>query len=434
MRLDVSTLVLVHGIISVILIVALGIQYHITRRYAGMRLWLWGCISLFAGFVCVPARLIPGFGEISVICNNLFFVVGWLLIAAGYVQFFGKRVPLRLMTAGTIVYMILIMYWTLVSDNLVVRVVLFSLSWAGIMLGTAVFLLKDGDERLRFMRRVTGGILLVEGSFFAVRAVLAPFLTRADRFFTTDPLQLAMFFVLVLATNLMVICIIIMVNQRLQVEAHEARDSFAEVARQRELLMRELQHRVKNNLNMISMFLSIEKGRRQSDELRDVLANAIGRIRVISSIYERLYLSSDLTHIDIAAWVSDIAQYVRSISRSGLSIQIEAESIHLDSTLAVPLGLILTELLINASKYAYAAGGSGEVRVACLREMGNIVLRVQDQGVGLDDGFDPEQASGLGMRLVTSLSRQIGGQFTIDGSMGTDAKLVLPLPAQRNPA
>jgi len=168
--------------------------------------------------------------------------------------------------------------------------------------------------------------------------------------------------------------------------------------------------------------------------LRDVLANAIGRIRVISSIYERLYLSSDLTHIDIAAWVSDIAQYVRSISRSGLSIQVEAESIHLDSTLAVPLGLILTELLINASKYAYAAGSSGEVRVACLREMGNIVLRVQDQGVGLADGFDPEQASGLGMRLVTSLSRQIGGQFTIDGSMGTNAKLVLPLPAQRNPA
>jgi len=408
----------------------MAIQYHITRRYAGMRFWLLGCISLFAGFLLVPARLLSGFNEISVIFNNFFFVLGWLLIASGYMRFFNRSEPRVLMLTGFVLYMVAILFFTLVHDSLVIRVVLFSLAWSVIMLGTAVFLFRVDDRRLRFMRRVSGWVLVVEGIFFLVRAILASMHTRPDNFFTTDPLQIAMFFVLVVTTILLVVSIIIMVNQRLQVEANEARDKHADLARQREVLMRELQHRVKNNLNMISMFLSIERERSTNDDLRDVLAGAIGRVKVISSIYERLYLSSDLTKIDIASWVRDIASYVRSLAPPETEIRIEAETMHLDSNLAVPLGMILTELLINSVKYAYPSGAAGVIRVRCQREMGNLVLVVEDDGVGLPPAFDPEKNSGLGMKLVTSLARQIKGSCTIDGRQGTTARLVFPFPKE----
>jgi len=430
MQLDVSTLVVVHAVMNAILIMALAIQYHITRRFAGMRLWLWGCISLFVGFVLFPARLIPGFSEFSVIFNNFFFVLGWMLIAAGYVRFFNKREPRILMLSGFALYMVAILFFTLVDDSLKTRVFLFSLAWAVLMFGTAIFLFRVHESRLRFMRLVSASVLSAEGTFFLVRALLSSGNSLPEKFFTTDPLQIAMFFVLLVTTILLVTSIIIMVNQRLQVEANEARDNHADLARQREVLMRELQHRVKNNLNMISMFLSIERERSKNDELRDVLAGAIGRVKVISSIYERLYLSSDLTRIDVASWVRDIAGYVRSLARPGTEIRIEAENVPLDSTLAVPLGMILTELLINSVKYAYASGAPGVIQVVCQREMGDLVLKVEDEGTGLPQGFDPEQSSGLGMKLVTSLARQLGGTFAIDGIGGARASLVFPFPRE----
>jgi two-component sensor histidine kinase len=185
-------------------------------------------------------------------------------------------------------------------------------------------------------------------------------------------------------------------------------------------LMKELQHRVKNGLNLASSLLRLQMDEVEEGPARKAMHDAVSRLRAMAAIYEKLSRSEDLKSVDLGIYLEELAEavfhaFVPEASRLRLSAR--AVELRLDSSRAVYLGLILTELLTNAVKYAYPTG-EGEIVVSLEREGAGARLRVSDTGQGFPPGFDPEASKSLGLSLVRMLASQIGAELDVEGSGG----------------
>jgi PAS domain S-box-containing protein len=208
-----------------------------------------------------------------------------------------------------------------------------------------------------------------------------------------------------------------------------AEDELKKSLESQEILMQEIQHRVKNSLNVVSSILRIEKDGLADEKAQAVFADAIARIRSISGVYEHLARSDDHSSVAFDLYVRDIVDSVFASESVGAGVVLRSElaPARLDAKRAVPLGLILNELLTNALKYAYPSGGPGEIRVALEAEGGFLALRVEDDGAGFAPGFDLAASPGLGMTLVRMLSEQVGGELEVLGGKGTRVGVRLAL-------
>ncbi len=183
---------------------------------------------------------------------------------------------------------------------------------------------------------------------------------------------------------------------------------------EKEVLLREVHHRVKNNLQIISSIISLQESSCRDEAVRAMYQDTQMRIRSIASLHELLYGSQDLSSIDIAEYLASV---VRELStgyyRDKVSIRVEARSDILSIDEAMPVGLIATELLTNALKYAYPPDTVGEIRVSYSRSQTERRLEVHDEGLGLPPGVDPAKSDSLGFTLVRTLAEQIGGRLSI---------------------
>ncbi|MCF0073048.1 ATP-binding protein [Dyadobacter sp. CY261] len=194
---------------------------------------------------------------------------------------------------------------------------------------------------------------------------------------------------------------------------------------EKDVLMKEIHHRVKNNLQVISGLLELQ-GKSLSDEAaREALQEGRNRVRSIALIHQNLYQFENLSSINLKRFVNDLARQVQSVfqKEKNVSLAIEVPDLHLDIDSAVPLGLILNELLSNSFKYAFSNVPEGEIAVTIeTASEGRFRLIYSDNGPGLPELFDPGKAKTLGLQLVNDLSRQIGGTVhyeTVNGAMFT---------------
>jgi len=189
--------------------------------------------------------------------------------------------------------------------------------------------------------------------------------------------------------------------------------------REKETLLKEIHHRVKNNLQVVGSLLNLHARSVNDDRVRAIFGEVRGRIHAIALLHERLYRSPDLGHIDIADYLHGVAiDAARAAGGIPSNLLFSLESMDIDINTAVPLGLIVNELVTNAFKHgAPAAPSRAVVTVAVRAEGGSVRLRVADNGVGFPAGFQMEDATSMGMLLVRSLARQIHGsvQATRDG-------------------
>ncbi|GEM_PF-2943963 len=207
------------------------------------------------------------------------------------------------------------------------------------------------------------------------------------------------------------------------------RSSLAE----KEVLLREIHHRVKNNMQVISSIVSLQEASFRDDADKAMVGDTKARIRSMAQLHELLYGAKDLSSIDPAEYLEAIAGEV-SLSFGKSRIRVEALSDVMPIDDAMPFGLIATELLTNALKYAYPPDGAGEVFVSYARTETERKLEVRDSGLGLPPGLDPAEAASLGFTLVRSLAEQIGGRLSIgpvrpgEGHPGLRVVLVFPAP------
>ena len=181
----------------------------------------------------------------------------------------------------------------------------------------------------------------------------------------------------------------------------------------KDMLLHEVNHRVKNSLQLVTALLSLQAAQAGDAELRSNLLEARGRVAVVASMHQRLYSTSAHDRVDLVGYLRELAaENVAAHGAQGLvALDFMADDeLVLELTRAVPLALIVGELLTNAFKYAFPNGARGTVCVSLHRENGSVKLVVGDDGVGLPDGFSLLKAGSLGMKIVRSLSRQIGAR------------------------
>ena len=198
------------------------------------------------------------------------------------------------------------------------------------------------------------------------------------------------------------------VQSEIRAQASEARLQLS-LAHQ-EVLTREISHRVKNSLSLVGSLLGMQGRMSGNVELQRALADAQARVHTIAQVHDRLWRTDEVHTIDLAEFMNELCEELRSSAAPGQTITGDFASVIVATDQAVPVGLLINELVTNAFKYAYP-DGIGEVQIS-IRPIGSGLLRliVSDGGQGLPTGMDAAQGKSLGMKLIHSLGRQLGGR------------------------
>ena len=200
---------------------------------------------------------------------------------------------------------------------------------------------------------------------------------------------------------------------------------------EKDVLLKEVHHRVKNNLQVVSSLINLQSSHVQTPELTPILAESHNRIRAIALVHERLYQSENMAHPNVADYLGDLCDNLRtSFARADRHIELhtEIDSIDFDIDGAIACGLIVNELVTNALKHAFGPAG-GTIRVSMKSLAGECELRVADDGTGVVSGIDVKNPTSLGLQLVNSLSRQLHGSLDLDSTEGTAFVVRFPQPS-----
>ncbi len=207
-------------------------------------------------------------------------------------------------------------------------------------------------------------------------------------------------------------------------QRRESEEMIKRSLQEKEVLLKEIHHRVKNNLQIISSLISLELRRNQALKEIDEFNDILNRVKSISLIHEKLYKSADMGSIDIKEYISDLTNTLTAsynIDPENVVVKNEMESISIGIDMLVPCGLILNELLSNSFKYAFPGDGKGEIRISLhpLKE-DELELIFSDNGIGPPEGFDITKLDSLGLKIVWNLvEMQLKGTIETDFSEGT---------------
>ncbi|OPY30377.1 MAG: nitrate/nitrite sensor protein NarQ [Methanocella sp. PtaU1.Bin125] len=197
--------------------------------------------------------------------------------------------------------------------------------------------------------------------------------------------------------------------------------------REKEALLKEVHHRVKNNLQIISSILSLQEARVIDQPSREMLRDSRNRIKSMALIHEKLYRSENLSRINFAEYVRSLMSHILTTYGSGgdrINVRVDVEDISLNIDTAIPLGLIINELVTNSFKHAFPGGAGGEISVELHRDgAGQYLLTVGDDGAGMPGDFDVEHTTSLGLQLVNALVQQTNSKVTILREKGTVFKI-----------
>ncbi|HHW05274.1 MAG TPA: histidine kinase dimerization/phosphoacceptor domain -containing protein [Methanothermobacter sp.] len=197
--------------------------------------------------------------------------------------------------------------------------------------------------------------------------------------------------------------------------------------KEKELLIKETYHRVKNNLMIISSLLSLQSRYLKDKRALELFKESENRARSMALIHERLYRSSNLKEIDIAEYLQTVASGIfNSYAIPGIKLNLDLDKVKMDVELAIPIGLIVNELVTNSLKHAFPEGAEGEVNLKLKSLNDEILLEVSDNGVGFPDSLDWQKTSSLGLQLVKSLSDQINADVEMISDDGTTFRIKVP--------
>ncbi|MTI40652.1 7TM diverse intracellular signaling domain-containing protein [Fulvivirga lutimaris] len=193
---------------------------------------------------------------------------------------------------------------------------------------------------------------------------------------------------------------------------------------EKDILIKEVHHRVKNNLQVISSILNIQSRSLVDQKAKAAVMEGQSRIKAMSFIHQKLYKGEDLAFIDMESYISDLASYLfKTYKPSNLiHLDLKLDPIKLDLDSAIPIGLILNELITNAFKYAFIEEAEGTLSIGFERQDEQCILSVEDSGIGLPLNF--KEAKTMGMRLINTLSKQIDASLDIENRPGASFKLI----------
>jgi len=207
-------------------------------------------------------------------------------------------------------------------------------------------------------------------------------------------------------------------------ELLQANDLLRQSLREKEVLLHEIHHRVRNNLQMIISLLHLQLANSADARARDALIESENRVHAIALAHELLYESDDLASVDVGEYLRVLVRQLRYSVTEPLAAEliVTAKEVHLDVEQVVSCGLIVTELVMNSLTHAFPDERSGHVWVAVTRRGPQIVLEVRDDGAG----FAPDATEGVGLHVTRALGHRLGGMMELDRRSGTTVRVVFP--------
>lgn len=217
------------------------------------------------------------------------------------------------------------------------------------------------------------------------------------------------------------------------IERQQADAQLQSALEHQELLTREMSHRVKNSLTSVVGLLRVQARSALSEEVKNALEDASARVATIAQVHDHLWRGSQIGFVDLEDFMNELCKKLKG-STEGLTLYCNADPMRLAADHAIPLGLLVNELVTNAVKYAYPEG-KGMIEISAREIEGHLHVKVSDQGVGLPEGFDIDQPrKSLGFKVINGLVRQLQGHITVvtGTNKGTQFLMDLPILSESN--
>ncbi|MCJ7811937.1 ATP-binding protein [bacterium] len=201
--------------------------------------------------------------------------------------------------------------------------------------------------------------------------------------------------------------------------------------KEKDVLLKEIHHRVKNNLQVICSLLYLQSKNAKDEQALEMFKESENRIKSMALIHEELYQSENIVRIDLADYIQRLTSHLSNsygIKMGIIDISLQIDKVSLSIDKAIPCGLIINELVSNSLKYGFPNEAKGKISVVLISENENhVTLTVKDNGVGLPTGFDFQNTDTLGLQLVNTLTRQLKGHIDLNSNHGTTFKITFPV-------
>jgi two-component sensor histidine kinase len=417
MHLDFRSTLIMSNLINVAMIAyLLPVWAHNRSHYQGIQLFIWGMVSIVAGHTLMSLqRIVPPL--FATVLSNLLVSAGYFIIYISLRMFFGlriRRIPLLFLGACLFSVIVEQFVFGIVVPKLEVRVIFMSLVNA---FATGLSL-----HQLLTVRRETSlpGVLLIL-SFAATVLIYMIRIPITLAFPMTDSLMSAARIHAYVVLSVTLACTAWPIGFTLLI-AHRLQQKERALRMEKELLMRELSHRTKNNIQVISGFLALQQKRSDSPTVKEAVGSAISRIDAIGLVHKRLDQSESLTNVSLKEYINELCQLIhrnRKSNDGNIRIATEIDDIHVLMDVAIPVGLIVNELVFNSFKHAFP-DGKGNILVRITEKAGNLIsMLVKDDGIGFPKGWDFTRAETLGLQIVMAIAEiQLSGSARFESDFG----------------
>lgn len=436
MQLDIPTIISVTSVIFVAQTIAVYAQYRINRTFGGLGWWFAGAVLHAAGFLLMLALRSPALRALALFAVPL-VVAGELALKVGIERFLG--IPSRLKTQGAILAAFVVAYYFFIfgMNSISGRSVVVSGATALIGFRIALTLLRRRRPQFARSALFLASVFLAYAAFHA--AIVAKTLVSGPipsyQEFGRESVRIALFMVPIVCSVLWTAGFIIMVNQRLISAIREEREKLETAEREirkllaeKELILQEVHHRIKNNLGTVSSLLSLQAGLSRDPATIAALSDAGNRIRSMTTLYEELYRSTNFTDLSVKEYLPPLVDEILSNFPNAANVAVEkrVDDFVLEVRSLQPLGIIVNELLTNTMKYAFSGNGAGTISVSATRSGGVVTVSVADDGAGIPPSVDFGESGGFGLTVVDALAKQLHGSVRIERGRGTRVVLEFP--------
>jgi two-component sensor histidine kinase len=204
----------------------------------------------------------------------------------------------------------------------------------------------------------------------------------------------------------------------------QAEEQIGKSLKEKEVLLQEIHHRVKNNMTVIMSLLKLQADRVKDKHYREMLGDSMGRIKTMALIHEKLYKAKDLAKVNFNDYLKDMINSMfmsYGLSPNKVALKTDVEDVDFGVDTAIPCGLIINELVSNSLKHAFPEDRDGEIKVSLRRnDKAEVELTVSDNGVGMPEGLDFRKTDSLGLNLVNALVGQLRGEIELYREKGAE--------------
>jgi two-component sensor histidine kinase len=201
--------------------------------------------------------------------------------------------------------------------------------------------------------------------------------------------------------------------------------------KEKDILLKEIHHRVKNNLQIIISLLNLQTGYIRDEASLKAVKDGQSRVRTMALVHEKFYQSDELSEINFVEYIEKLCHFLYQSygdKTSRIEVKIGGDHINLDMDTAMPCGLLINEIVSNAYKYAFPGQTNGTISIQLKKTDNRITANIHDDGIGLPLDFDFEKQESLGMQLIQALTNQLDGELKIDRENGTTFEITFPYP------